>query len=100
MVAFAATAVSHSLGFRDPVCTDLNSQYWSALEEWQSGHFVPKQFEAEKYTRTYSDIYNYVTDLLEHDPRADDALDCLSSWAGEWYVGHFLLAKLAIYYVR
>ena len=47
-------------------------QYRSALEEWQSGNFVRRQFEAEKYTRIYTNIQNYIIDHLERDSCAED----------------------------
>ena len=88
MVALAATAVSKSLHIiGSPEFSNLNLQYRSALEEWQGGHFVRRQFEAERYTRTYTNIRDYVVDRLDHDPRAGDVLDRLSSWAGDSYVG-------------
>lgn len=65
---------------------DHKPQYQCALEEWRSGHFVQKKFEAEKYNKVYVNIRDYVIERLEHDPRAEDALDRLSSWAGDSYV--------------
>jgi hypothetical protein len=44
---------------------------------------VKRQFEADKYTRIYLGIREYVTESLENDPRSEAALDRFSSWAGD-----------------
>ena len=58
---------------------DHYKQYRSALEEWQSGRFIRRQFEVEKYMKTYTDIQDYILDLLEHHPHADRVANLLLS---------------------
>lgn len=86
MVALSATAVSTSSYGKSRIHTCLTPQHQNALEEWQSRHFVRRQFEAERYMRTYASIKDYIVDRLETDPRAKEALERFSSWAGESYV--------------
>ena len=62
--------------------TDLtHPQYQSALEEWQNGHLIRKQFEVEHYSRTYAELEDYIIDSLKHDPHGECATERLSSWA-------------------
>lgn len=82
------------------LCFYPNSQYRGALEEWKTGNFVPKQFEAEKYTRSYTDIQGYISDRLEHDPCAEDALDRFCSWAEDWYSRPLLPRTFADYFCQ
>ena len=60
-------------------------QYWSALEEWQSSHFIKKQFEAKQCSKTYVNIRDHITDHLKNNLHADDALERLGSWAADLY---------------
>ena len=47
----------------------------------------------------YYAIREYIVDSLEHDPRASDALDRLSSWAEESYVGLCCFSTLITDYI-
>ena len=86
MVVLAAMAISDTpSSVKCSILFNSNLQYWSALKEWQSGHFIKKQFEAERYSRTYTNIQDHITDCLENDPRTDGAIERLSSWAGNSY---------------
>jgi hypothetical protein len=103
MVSLAATAVSHY--FLGSTHTDLSEQYRSALEEWQSGHFIKKKFEAERYTKTYALIQDHILTALENDPYGDDAADRFASWASERYssqpaLPHHVLLTFASVYVE
>src|ERR1700743_3792766 len=62
--------------------TDLtHPQYRSALEEWQNGHLIQKQFEVERYSRTYAELEDYINNSLKHDPCGERATERLSFWA-------------------
>ena len=62
-------------------------QYFAVLEEWKTGHFVSKKFEAEKYSDHYVEIYNYILEHVENDPLGENAADRFASWASDRYVG-------------
>ena len=81
MVSLAGTAVS-----RPSVANPTRSkptQYRCALEEWQTGHYVQKKFEAERFCRTYKDIHSHVVESLKNNPDSEAVADCFSSWAVE-----------------
>ncbi|KAF9777993.1 hypothetical protein BJ322DRAFT_1214923 [Thelephora terrestris] len=63
MVAFAATA------------------YRNALEEWQTGNFVRKPFEGEKFSKCYTEIQDYVFDCLDDGPQGERVASHFNSWA-------------------
>lgn len=67
-------------------CSHLQPQYRNALEEWQTGNFVRKPFEGEKYSKCYAEIQDYILDRLENDPLGEQAASHLGSWASERYV--------------
>jgi len=65
MVTFAATA------------------YCAALEEWKTGNFVSRNFETEKYSDRYAEIYKHVVDHLENDPLGENTAERFASWASD-----------------
>jgi len=79
MVTLAATDVSpHPLfGVRHVLSLLQVSQSSQIM-----ANFAQKAFKADEYIPTCIALYNYITDRLENDPLAADALNRFRSWAG------------------
>lgn len=81
MVSLAATSVRTLLQILKVILIWV--QYYSALEEWKSGNFVQRPFDAGRYAGPCMDIFNYITTLIDNDPQGYLITDRLKSWAIE-----------------